>query len=492
MSRLPRLAACLAAAASIAAASVATAAVFVPSKATDGADGTCDADCSLREAVQAANASPGADVILLRDDTYVLSLSGADDNAASGDLDVLDELVVIGQSAQYTIVDGPPADRLFQVAAGTSLELRDLTLRGGSPSGNGGAVLNAGSLTLVRTSFTGNHSTTGHGGAVYSQTTGAQLTVDDSSFVGNHAASRGGAFAIGATAELTNVTVSGNDTGPGGLGGGLYLFANADITLRNVTVAGNVASQGGGLLIESSAFTGFPPQVFNSLIAGNTGTSPDCFGSMSSSHSLIGNGTGCNLPSGSGNQVGTSSAPVDPKLDALQISGGSTPTRPLLAGSPAIGGGDPAPPGSGNGACPQRDQRGAQRPAGFTCDVGAFERTTACVAGGPTLCLAGERFAVSATFTQPGGIPTQAQARTLTEDSGYLWFFSPDNVELTVKVLDGCGVNGHYWVFAAGLTNVEVQLRVTDTATDTAKVYSNPQGRLFVPIADTRAIPTCL
>ena len=51
----------------------------------------------------------------------------------------------------------------------------------------------------------------------------------------------------------------------------------------------------------------------------------------------------------------------------------------------------------------------------------------------------------------------------LTDDSGYLWFFDADNIELIVKVLDGCGVNNRYWVFAGGLTNVEVDIIVTDT-----------------------------
>ncbi|MCP3912436.1 MAG: hypothetical protein GY713_15945, partial [Actinomycetia bacterium] len=64
----------------------------------------------------------------------------------------------------------------------------------------------------------------------------------------------------------------------------------------------------------------------------------------------------------------------------------------------------------------------------------------------------------------------------------------PDNVEVVVKVLDGCGENGRFWVFATGLTNVAVELTVTDLETGAVRSYSNPQGRPFVPILDTLAL----
>jgi hypothetical protein len=64
-------------------------------------------------------------------------------------------------------------------------------------------------------------------------------------------------------------------------------------------------------------------------------------------------------------------------------------------------------------------------------------------------------------------------------------------VELTVKVLNGCFRNGHYWFFASGLTDVRVDLTVTDTSTGVTKTYVNPRGRAFVPIQDTRALQTC-
>ncbi len=94
-------------------------------------------------------------------------------------------------------------------------------------------------------------------------------------------------------------------------------------------------------------------------------------------------------------------------------------------------------------------------------------------------------FAVSSTFAGP------AQVVGLTDDTGYLWFFSQENVEIVVKVLDGCGVNGHYWVFIGGLTNVDLCLTVTDTQTGGFTLYCNPAGTPFQPVQDTSAFPTC-
>ena len=58
---------------------------------------------------------------------------------------------------------------------------------------------------------------------------------------------------------------------------------------------------------------------------------------------------------------------------------------------------------------------------------------------------------------------------------------------MVVKVLNGCGVDSNYWVFAGGLTNVQVVMTVTDTQTGAVKTYTNPQGQSFLPIQDTLA-----
>jgi len=111
-----------------------------------------------------------------------------------------------------------------------------------------------------------------------------------------------------------------------------------------------------------------------------------------------------------------------------------------------------------------------------------------CPAG--ALCLQGGRFEVRAaweTTTDTGvGHPV-----ALTSDSGYFWFFDDANIEVVVKVLAACPVNSRYWVFAAGLTNVEVELEVTDTLTGATRTYFNPLNTAYQPIQDTNAFATC-
>ena len=107
-----------------------------------------------------------------------------------------------------------------------------------------------------------------------------------------------------------------------------------------------------------------------------------------------------------------------------------------------------------------------------------------------TLFLGDNRFTVTATFQQtPEGPSVSATAVPLTNDTGYFWFFDPANIEVVVKVLTGCSVNGKYWVFAGGLTNVGVELKVTDTRTGAVKSYPNPVGTAFAPIQDSSAFP---
>jgi plastocyanin len=113
-----------------------------------------------------------------------------------------------------------------------------------------------------------------------------------------------------------------------------------------------------------------------------------------------------------------------------------------------------------------------------------------CVASGEQLCLNGGRFAVTAEWTRTDGSSGHGTGIGLTGDSGYFWFFDPTNIEVTVKVLDGCSVNGNHWVFAAGLTNVQVELKVIDTQTGVEYDKENPQGTAFVPIQDTGAFPS--
>ena len=115
-----------------------------------------------------------------------------------------------------------------------------------------------------------------------------------------------------------------------------------------------------------------------------------------------------------------------------------------------------------------------------------------CVPSPERLCLQGGRFAVTASFQTPQGHSGAGHPIGLTGDSGYFWFFSANNAELFVKVLDACAPPfDRFWFFGAGLTNVEVQITVTDTEAGNSRHYLNPQGRAFAPIQDTQAFATC-
>ena len=115
-----------------------------------------------------------------------------------------------------------------------------------------------------------------------------------------------------------------------------------------------------------------------------------------------------------------------------------------------------------------------------------------CIADANTLCLNGGRFRVQSTWRVPAqGTSGSGAAVALSVDTGYFWFFAATNLELVVKVLNGCGVNSHQWVFAGGLTDVEVTLTVTDTSTGASRVYTNPAGTAFLPIQDTSAFSQC-
>jgi CSLREA domain-containing protein len=469
-------------------------AVFEPTTTADLDRGACaPGDCSLREAVRAANASAGADVILLDEEIYQLAIAGAGENdAATGDLDVEGELAILGEAAATTVVRGS-ADRVFHVQPGAQLELRNVTVTGGLVTGNGGGLLNEGKATLQAVTILSNGAVTGtgngFGGGIFNGGD-ATLTLADSTLTGNSSTAGGAALAVHGTATVVNSTFAhNNDLGDGG--GGIYFFSDAELTVNNATIARNHSNgSGGGIYAENTAFLGVPPLITNSILAGNTaGQHPDCSGSIETSYVLVGNATGCNGPTSTrGDQVGTAASPIDPLLATLADNGGETQTLLPGANSPAVNAGSPAAAGA-SFACAARDQRGVARPGAGRCDMGAVELVAECVPGGNVLCLRDGRFRVEVSFqTAATGALQKAGGVTLTSESGYFWFFDRDNVEVTVKVLDGCGLNNRFWVFAAGMTNVRVVLTVTDTVTGSTKTYNNPLGRTYRTILDTSAL----
>ena len=117
--------------------------------------------------------------------------------------------------------------------------------------------------------------------------------------------------------------------------------------------------------------------------------------------------------------------------------------------------------------------------------------TTPCQSSTNTLCLRKGRFAVEANWTtlEDSG---RAVAEPLNQETGLFYFFNDVNVEMVVKVINACDDPfNRFWVFAGGLTNVAVELTVTDTLSGESQTYINPQQTPFQPIQDTQAFATC-
>ncbi len=112
-----------------------------------------------------------------------------------------------------------------------------------------------------------------------------------------------------------------------------------------------------------------------------------------------------------------------------------------------------------------------------------------CTPDAGTLCLLGGRFKVQADWQALNNSTNgAASARPITSDTGAFWFFDAANLELIVKLIDGRGLNGRFWVFFGALSDVQYQVKVTDTQTGQVRQYVNGQGDL-TSFADTAAFP---
>src|SRR5687768_15185770 len=115
----------------------ANALTFVVTKTADTNDGSCNADCSLREAVRAANAASGPDTITVPAGQYALTIAGADDVASQGDLDIqTGSLTINGAGAGQTVVSSAGVGRVFHIDPeandNLSVALSGLTARAGT------------------------------------------------------------------------------------------------------------------------------------------------------------------------------------------------------------------------------------------------------------------------------------------------------------------------------------------------------------------------
>lgn len=342
-------------------------------------DGECDTgqgQCTLRAAIQEANALAGPQTIGVPAGTYELIIPGfGEDIAATGDLDITDDLTISGAGADATIIHANALDRMFHVdpsASGTIAEISGLTISNGDAHGwGGGGVRNEGTLTLAEVTVTNNRANS-NGGGIFNVGT---LTITDSTISENLSTANGGGIftSVGSVLALTNSTLSGNKsyTSGGGIhnNGGIAHLQNVTIAQNRADDDGDTVGDGGGV-----AEAGGTVNFKNTIISDNTDNSPsaeapDCSGTLTShGYNLIQNPSGCTID---GDPTGNVIA-LDPVLGSLQDNGGSTLTHALLAGSPAIDASD-------NSGCPATDQRGETRPVDAdsdgtpTCDMGAYE-----------------------------------------------------------------------------------------------------------------------
>ena len=174
----------------------------------------------------------------------------------------------------------------------------------------------------------------------------------------------------------------------------------------------------------------------------------------------------------------------------LAPAAGHSREEPALAWLVGPGGGGNSGGGTGNAIAVWQEGRAGSpvAPQGcFSAGIGARQLSPGCIPGAGRLCLGDGRFQLSANWATPAAAG-QGRPQAVTRDTGYFWFFGPENVELMIKVLDGRPVNGKFWVFYGSLSNVAWTLRVADLKTGAEKTYSNPPGQL-ASHGDTAALP---
>lgn len=352
-----------------------------------------DGNCTLREAVAAANsdtavdacaAGSGADTIVIPAGTYVLT---------GGQLTITADLAVRGAGPRATVIDAAGASRVLRTSA-SSVEIFGVTVANGRvafPDDHGGGISSNGTLTLRNVTVSGNTAT--GGGGIESQF--GTLTLENTTVSGNTALGGGGISVLGGTVYVRNSTLSGNSAVDGGA---VVTDFGGTLVIVNSTVSGNASGNGAirnyvgtTVSISSSTVTrdagrgvvGVAITLRNTIVANNG--AGDCQGAVSAGHNVDSDNS-CGLTAPGDRPA------VDPMLGPLADNGGATETHALNDGSPAIdAGGADCPP-------PATDQRGTFRPQGDRCDIGAFEFQGADVVtntsdGGPGSLRAAIEFA---------------------------------------------------------------------------------------------------
>ncbi len=403
-------------------------------------DGVCaDADghCSLRAAIMETNALAGADTIELPAGMFTLTIAGVDENAAAtGDLDITDDLAIEGAGSDSTFIDAGALDRIFEVLSGLgtrSVAFSHLTMQNGYventgivPGGAGIYVDALAHVALDDVVIRGNRATdsysgiaidtqgcvegshvrildnvdtaeTGSGSAVAAihvyenkdVDLGACITLEDSEISGNRADQAGAIDSEYAPITLRRTLISNNEAR---FAGAIIANIAADTLLENVTISGNrgnpgaILNDGGShLTIVNSTITGNGPSNGDSNVGGIQDVHGG-FGLTFLSNTIVyGNGPGfiaddCDRATsvGGGNMIGDSARCQFDGQPSDQLD-----VDPALGALGDNGGftwthlpGATAIDRGQDGGCPARDQRGLPRPID-----GDGDGTATCDAG---------------------------------------------------------------------------------------------------------------
>jgi hypothetical protein len=346
-------------------------------------DGLCGiGDCTLWEAINAANASGGGGTVIFRSDV----VGTITNRRQPGGLQINAPMDILGPGARLLSVSGENVSRIFKINPGAQSLIYDLTLSkgfapGGSSGDSGGAIWNlSNGSQAVRCTLSSNAATLG--GAIYNDGRGGEvdLTVFRCSLLSNSAL-RGGAIyndassaGSKATAFISDCTLA--DNAATATGGAIHNNGNfsgstgfAEVDLRSATLSVNTAPPGGGSIYNEADFGMGPITIANTILnIGPSGTTlvnrsgtVTSFGGNLSRDAVGGDGT--TAPGGFLNATGDMRN-TDPLLGALANNGGQTDTLALLFGSPAIN--------AGNSMIARSiDQRGYGRNG--PPDIGAFE-----------------------------------------------------------------------------------------------------------------------
>lgn len=390
---------------------VAQAAIYTVTKTADTNDGVCDSDCSLREAIAAANASADNDIIefsTLFSSPQTITLSGTElVIGANG------SLTINGPGANLLTISGNNASRILVSSANAVININNLRFTAGNGagaanSGRGGAIYNFGGTMVISNSIiTGNtaanggglnnaassspavnanltlnncivsnNTSTSSGGGLQNFST-STVTINNSLFVGNTSGGSvgGGGAQLNGGIRITNSTFANNNS-PGGSGGGIYSNGTLGAVLTNVTIVGNTSTSAGGGINRATTNVNF--YIRNSIVAGNNGaaSSPDVANSTNGIDS-----EGNNIIGNVGTSTGWESSDLlntNPMLNPLGNNGGFSNTFLPMPGSPAINNGQNCVVNqsctANNPPIPvNTDQRGVNRPQGGTVDIGAVE-----------------------------------------------------------------------------------------------------------------------